>query len=70
MAQRKVIMNQWYRIDKSEGTIYAVSPRHVMIQASDNFRNAVDVVKTGRFQTSFSIYARGDKVTDSELEIR
>ena len=56
----------WYRIDKSTGAICASSGGNVRRAAKASFNLPAEVLKTGRFQTHFAIYAREDMLTDSE----
>ena len=65
---RKVIASQWYRVDKSCGELLAVNHVNVLRAAQGYFNNPSEVIKTGRFQTDFAIYARGDMLMDDEKE--
>jgi hypothetical protein len=62
---RAVIAHQWYRIDKADGSLLAVNAAAVVRAALGSFTTA-DVIKTGRFQTPYAIYSRGDLLTDEE----
>lgn len=69
-------LRKWYRIDKANGDIefigYAGSDKatRMLVSAVSNAREAgsiLDIIDSGRFQTSFAIYTREDRLTEREL---
>lgn len=56
----------WLRIDKADGFITPVGGVNVLRAAQGSFDNAAAVIATGRFQTPFAIYSRGDMLTEDE----
>jgi hypothetical protein len=63
---RQVIATQWYRIDKSDGSLLAVNQLAVARAAMGSFDNASEVIKAGRFVTAFAIYSQGQYLTEME----
>lgn len=63
---RAVISDQWYRVDKADGTLLAVNALTVARAAADAYREPVAVVSGGRFQTTFAIYSQGKHLTENE----
>lgn len=59
---------QWYRIDKSNGQITASSGVNVWRAAQGYFEKPQEVIASGRFQTPFCIYSRGDLMRDEEWD--
>lgn len=69
MRIRQVINSQWYRVDKSDGRLIAVNGVNVLRAAQGNFTSAQEVIATGRFQTAFAIYSRGEQLTETEKQV-
>ncbi len=65
-TMREVIADRWYRVDKTTGALGTVTQATVARAAGAWFDNPADVTTTGRFQTAFAIYSRGDLLTDAE----
>ena len=63
---RKVVASQWYQVNKQNAQLLAINRLQVARAAYAFFNRPVEVIKTGRFQTPFAIYSRGELLTDSE----
>jgi hypothetical protein len=57
---------KWYRIDKSNGEIAHVGQVKAEAAARGHYDRPAEVLKTGRFQTPFAIYALGTSITEDE----
>ena len=58
----------WLRIDKQDGCITPVGGVNVFRAAQGSYDKPSEVISTGRFQTSFAIYSRGDMLTAEEKQ--
>jgi hypothetical protein len=50
--------NDWFRIDKADGTVAPASSVNVVRAARGYYDNVAEVIRAGRFQTPFAIYSQ------------
>ena len=62
--------NDWFRIDKGDGTVTPSTSVNVVRAGSAYFDNVADVIQSGRFQTPFALYSQRRYLTDAEAKAR
>ena len=70
MQKVRVVMaqNDWFRIDKADGTVTPCNSVNVVRAARGSYDNVADVIQAGRFQTSFAIYSQRQHLTGEERD--
>lgn len=58
--------NQWFRIDKGDGSIVPVNSVNVVRAAQGAFKKPNHAIATCRFATAWAIYCTGDQMTEAE----
>jgi len=61
-----ILADEWYRVDKGDGAVTPVEGPAVLRAARGAFRSPNHALATGRFQTTFAIYSRGEQLTEAE----
>lgn len=58
--------NDWFRIDKSDGTVNPCNSVNVVRAARGYFDNVAGVIQAGRFQTPWAVYSQRQHLTPED----